>query len=125
MQYFVPRLYLQGPAQVGNRVLVCTAHKSVGGQAGELAERRQHLFRRAFEQAPTTRGKECVSTEKHRGAACRPTVIGNMPGGVARNVEDVQCKIKIRQLYRIAFRQKVVTDGQALGGRAVYWCSAR
>ena len=79
------------------------------------------MFGTAFEQASAAGGKQRVATEKN-GLLPRAqrTVIGDVPGGVARYIQHLQCQVHPGQADFVPFGHGPVTGGKLFGCRAVY-----
>ena len=114
----IARLHGTGKAQVGERVFVRTAYARVAGQGRQLLQRGQHLRRRAFEK-PAAAGREHGVAAKEQGRLSRGFGhVGDVPGGVARHIKDLEAQAQQADL--VAAAQLVHCHRQGLGGRAVH-----
>jgi hypothetical protein len=77
-------------------------HQRVIGQGGQLAERADHLRRRAFKQAAAAAGKQRVAAEQPGRAILALAHVGDVAHGVARHIQHIQLQRQTRH-FDLAF----------------------
>ena len=99
--------------QVRQRVLVRAADLGVVGQRGQALQRVVHLRRRAFEQAAAAGGEQRVAAEQQRRLGGAAFKIGDVAGGVAGHIDDLEVPAEHRDGVAVAQRQIRLGDGFA------------
>ena len=87
-------------------------HLGIVGQRGELGERREHLFRGAFEQATAAAGEKRIATEQ-----CACPIIGNVRARVAGDVEHREAHAEFWNADAVALRNRLGEHGNRLVAR--------
>jgi len=94
------------------------AHPRAPRQGRQLARRREHLRRRALEQAAAATGKEGVAAEDQGCAVDVRAVVGDVARRVARDLQHLEAQAQ--GVHLVAFGQAREGLGNAFPSRPVH-----